>query len=243
MAAPRLDILSMLAHDLKAPVLAIEQACAMFRDGLLGEVAPEQGETVELIAANAATLERMVADFLDIVRCVEGAVRLRMEQVDLAAVARTVGREMAPLLEASQVSYEVAVAGSPERIWADGGQIHRVVTNLVVNALRYSPPGGRIQVEVEQEGPVARLSLSDEGPGIPEAELEAVFGRFWQGERSASSGNAGLGLFLCRAIVDQHGGRIWAENRPEGGARFRVELPVDRRARRREAAATGAAAG
>jgi len=237
MARPRLDLLSMLAHDLKAPVISIRQACAMFDDGLLGEVNGDQHETVGMIAANAATLERMVGDFLDIVRCVEGATQLRMEQVHLPAVVRAVARQMAPTLEAVDLTLTLTAADDLQPVWADGGQLQRVVTNLVANAVRYAPPGSAIEVAVVGDATTQRLTLRDHGPGIPADELDAIFSRFWQGEGRISSGNCGLGLFLCRAILDQHGGRIWAESEMDDGATFCFEIPVDRRASLRRVAA------
>ncbi len=237
MTRPRLDMLSMLAHDLKAPVVSIRQACSMFDDGLLGEVSGDQHETVGMIAANAATLERMVGDFLDIVRCVEGATRLHMEQVQLPAVVRAVARQMAPTLDRAKVTLPLTADDELGPVWADGVQLQRVVTNLVANAVRYAPPESAIEVVVEGDANTQRLALHDHGPGIPADELDSIFSRFWQGEERVSSGNCGLGLFLCRAILDQHGGRIWAESEEGEGATFCFEIPVDRRANLRRAAA------
>ncbi len=236
MARPRLDMLSMLAHDLKAPVVSIRQACAMFDDGLLGEVSGEQQEAVGLIAANAATLERMVGDFLDIVRCVEGATRMQMAQVHLPTLVRAVARQMAPTLEQAGLTLTLAASEDLGPVWADGAQLQRVITNLVANAVRYAPAGSAIEVTVAGDETTQRLSLRDHGPGIPPEELDAIFSRFWQGEGQLSSGNCGLGLFLCRAILDQHGGRIWAESELGDGATFCFEIPVDRRASQRCAA-------
>ena len=237
MARPRLDMLSMLAHDLKAPVVSIRQACSMFDDGLLGEISGDQHETVGMIAANAATLERMVGDFLDIVRCVEGATQLHMEQIHLPAVVRAVARQMAPTLDAAGLTLTLTATDDLGPVWGDGGQLQRVVTNLVANAVRYAPPGSAIEVTVEGDADNQRLALRDHGAGIPADELDSIFSRFWQGEERVSSGNCGLGLFLCRAILDQHGGRIWAESEEGQGATFCFEIPVDRRASLRRAAA------
>lgn len=240
MAQPRLDMLSMLAHDLKAPVVSIRQACSMFDDGLLGEVSGEQHEVVGIITANAATLERIVGDFLDIVRCVEGATQLHMEQIHLPSIARAVARQMAPTLNQAEVTLTVTAADDLGPVWGDGAQLQRVVTNLVANAVRYAPPQTAIEVDINGNATDQRLALRDHGSGIPAEELDSIFSRFWQGEAQVSSGNCGLGLFLCRAILDQHGGRIWAESEPGQGATFCFEIPVDRRASQRRAAALSA---
>ncbi|NCO58068.1 MAG: hypothetical protein COW73_11745 [Nitrospirae bacterium CG18_big_fil_WC_8_21_14_2_50_70_55] len=242
MTRPRLDVLSMLAHDLKAPVVSIRQACAMFDDGLLGEVSGEQLEVVGMITANAATLERMVGDFLDIVRCVEGATQLHMEQVHLPAIVHAVARQLAPTLEAAHLTLTLTAAADLPPVWADGAQFQRVVTNLVANAVRYAPPASAIEVAVVGDATNQRLTLQDHGPGIPAADLDSIFSRFWQGEGVSTSGNCGLGLFLCRAILDQHGGRIWAESEAGQGARFSFEIPVDRRATARALATATATA-
>ena len=236
MAAPRLDILSMLAHDLRTPVVSIQQSCAMFTDGLLGEATPEQQETIGLIAANAVTLDKMVRDFLDIVRSVEGATALKMAQVSLAGVVDTVAHQMRSTLCRADVRLEVDTPRELPRVWADGEQIQRVICNLLSNAVRYSPRGSTVTVAVSDHGELQQVSVSDQGPGIPEDELASIFGRFWQGgeEVTQVTGNCGLGLFFCRTVLDRHGGRIWAESAAGQGASFTFELPVDRRAYARQ---------
>jgi len=234
----------MLAHDLRTPVVSIQQSCAMFTDGLLGEATAEQQETIGLIAANAVALDKMVRDFLDIVRSVEGATALKMVQVSLAALVETVAHQMRPTLRRADVGLEVDTPPDLRRIWADGEQIQRVVCNLLSNAVRYSPRGSTVTVAVRDHGELQQVSVRDQGPGIPEAELASIFGRFWQGgeEVTKVSGNCGLGLFFCRTVLDRHGGRIWAESRPGQGACFTFEVPVDRRAYTRKQAAQAAEA-
>jgi signal transduction histidine kinase len=239
MPTPRLDLLSMLAHDLRTPVVSIQQSCAMFTDGLVGEATPEQQEVIELITTNAATLDKMVKDFLDIVRSVEGAAALKMAQVSLAAVVETVAHQMRSTLRRADLRLEIDAQDELPRVWADGEQIQRVVGNLLSNAVRYSPAASTITVTVAGDGKYQRVAVRDQGPGIPEDELESVFGRFWQGsdEVRKVSGNCGLGLFFCRTVLDRHGGRIWAESGSgQGGACFTFELPVDRRAQARTSA-------
>jgi len=238
MATPRLDILSMLAHDLRTPVVSIQQSCAMFTDGLLGEATAEQQEIIGLIAANAVTLDKMVRDFLDIVRSVEGATALKMAQVNLAAVVDTVAHQMRSTLCRADVRLEVDASPELPQVWADGEQIQRVVCNLLSNAVRYSSRGSTVTVAVSDHGEHQQVSVSDQGPGIPEDELGSIFGRFWQGgeEVTKVSGNCGLGLFFCRTVLDRHGGRIWAESAVGQGASFTFELPVDRRAQARKLA-------
>ena len=238
MATPRLDILSMLAHDLRTPVVSIQQSCAMFNDGLLGETTTEQHETIGLIAANAATLDKMVRDFLDIVRSVEGATALKMAQVSLTAVVEAVAHQMRATLERARLRLDIDAPPDLQPVWADSGLLQRVVGNLLSNAVRYSPPGATIRVAVQGHGELQRVVLHDQGPGIPADELDSVFGCFWQGGEDVGkiSGNCGLGLFFCRTVLDRHGGRIWAESSPGDGACFSFEIPVDRRAHARKQA-------
>jgi signal transduction histidine kinase len=235
MPTPRLDLLSMLAHDLRTPLVSIQQSCAMFADGLLGEASPEQQEVIDLITANAANLDKMVKDFLDIVRSVEGATALKMAQVGLAAVVETVAHQMRATLRRADLRLQVDAPVDLPRLWADGELIRRVIGNLLSNAVRYSPAGSTITVTVTDHGEHQRVAVQDQGPGIPEDELESVFGRFWQGtdEVRKVSGNCGLGLFFCRTVLDRHGGRIWAESGAGRGGCFTFELPVDRRAQAR----------
>jgi signal transduction histidine kinase len=132
------------------------------------------------------------------------------------------------------------------RILADPERLQRVLRNLLDNALRHTPSGGLVRVEVEAHRASVQVSVSDSGPGVPDDELERIFDRFYRGERSrrredSSGGGAGLGLAIARGLVQAHNGRIWAERSPLGGVAVLIWLPVEDQPRR--GATTGASAG
>jgi len=109
----------------------------------------------------------------------------------------------------------------------DATLVEQVLANLLENAAKYSPPGTAISLQAERRGSELLVSVEDAGPGLPPGEPERLFAKFHRGNTEGAVGGAGLGLAICRAIVRLHGGRIWAERRPEGGAAFRFTLPVE----------------
>ena len=134
--------------------------------------------------------------------------------------------EFESLLEERGIQLAVQVVGPLPPVRADRARVLQVLRNLVSNAAKFTPAGKSIEISSEWDARCVRLGVRDEGTGIPEGELEAVFGEFVQSSTTnASTGGTGLGLALCREIVLAHGGRIWAENRPLGGTSLLVELP------------------
>jgi signal transduction histidine kinase len=158
-----------------------------------------------------------------------------MREEDVAQLAADVVAELAEVAAARQVSVNVDVASDTPRVWGDGVRIAQVIRNLLSNAVRFSPSPGRITIALSPAaaGPggagataYVRLSVSDQGQGIPDGELEAIFDKFVQSSKTKNgAGGTGLGLSICREIVQQHGGRIWAAN-GVGGAVFTVLLPA-----------------
>jgi signal transduction histidine kinase len=111
-------------------------------------------------------------------------------------------------------------------VLADGSQIDHVITNLLVNAIKFSPPDSAISITLHPEDTVMRACVEDEGPGIPKDERERIFDKFYSVAAGKTSGGAGLGLYICRELVHKHGGRIWVEERPGSGSRFCFTLPL-----------------
>ena len=116
---------------------------------------------------------------------------------------------------------------SPVAVWADPDRIGQVLGNLIGNAIKFTPRGGRIALTGRREGGQVRVAVTDQGPGIPERDLEHVFEPYWQARRTARLG-AGLGLKIAKGLVEAHGGRIWAESAPGRGATFSFTLPIAR---------------
>ena len=178
------------------------------------------------IALEAERLGRLANDLLTLQR-IEGATgELPIRPVDLRLAADRAAAMIEPLLEDREVT--LTVNGSAPIVLGDIDRLQQVVSNLVDNASRIVGEGGHVVVELTAEGDRAVLSVIDDGPGIPEADLPRLFDRFYRADtsRTRASGGAGLGLAIVRAIITAHGGRIEAANLPGGGARMTVVLPA-----------------
>jgi two-component system, OmpR family, sensor histidine kinase BaeS len=208
-----------VAHEVRTPITV-----------LLGEVEALQDGLVDMDAAHLASLHeeilrlaRLVED-LDAVAAAEAAGRtLRRDRVDLAEVTSTAVAGLATHLDAVGVRLDLRV--SPVTVLGDRGRLEQVVRNLLSNAAKFSPPGGRIVVEVTGTPDEAVLEVSDDGPGIPEAELPHVFERFWRGRYAEGTTGSGVGLAVVAELAVAHGGRACADNVPGRGARLTVRLP------------------
>lgn len=217
------DFVSAAAHDLKTPLTTI-----MAQAQLLERRAEKEGRHDELtglrrLSKEATQLAHQVEELLDASRLERGAFPVQLEPADLAEVARRVGARERPGARRVKVVVDDPVSGrfDPDRM----GQL---VDNLVENALKYSPPDAPVEVRVWREGTGGRVAVTDHGIGIPSEDLPYVFERFRRGtnvDHRRFSG-IGLGLYICRGIAEQHGGRIWVESEPGRETTFNVEIPL-----------------
>ncbi len=221
--ARREQLVATLSHELRTPLTSQRMAI----DLLERAVAPLDGRPAELVAAVRADVERLedVAQrLLDVSRSRAMSIALERDRVDLRALLARVVDLFA--FQAEERGITIATSGPPDApaVMGDGTKLTWALSNLVANALRYTPAGGRITVDVAADDLVARLTVSDSGPGIPPEERERVFERFAQGSEH-SVGAAGLGLAIVRDIVQAHGGRVRLESEVGRGTRFTLGLP------------------
>ena len=218
------QFVSDVSHELRTPLTAIRGAAETLLDG---DVDPDdQQRFLTTIALEAERLGRLANDLLTLQR-IEGATgELPLTQVDLRLAADRAQAMLEPLLEDRDVT--LTINGRAPMVLGDVDRLQQVVLNLVDNASRIVGEGGHVVVELTAEGDRAVLSVLDDGPGIPPEDLPRLFDRFYRADssRTRSSGGAGLGLAIVRAIVTAHGGRIEAANLPSGGARMTVVLPA-----------------
>ena len=218
----RRDLVANVSHELRTPISALQARLENLVDGV-EEATPA---LLRSMLDQTERLSRLIAQLLDLSRLESGAVPLHRERLDAASVLDAVAVDAR--LQAPDRAIEVSVMPPDLRVDADPDRIHQVLTNLTANALRFGPPDRPIRLEATQACDEVRFAVIDEGPGIPEADADRVFERFYRADsaRPGSSGGAGLGLSIARWIVDLHGGRIGAEpNRPSGCA-IVVELPT-----------------
>lgn len=222
--------LGVASHELRTPATAISGLATLLAQRWedLGDA--ERRTFAERIATNANALNTLVQDLLDFARLERGDLRLVSEPVDLSATVHALLERLATVWSDHRIERHiddgVAVLG-------DANAIERVVTNLVSNAVKFSPPGETVAVTVTRDGGSALLLVDDAGPGVPEHERDKIFVRFFRGTDDAvvRTRGVGIGLSVVQDFVAQMGGLVRVDDSPAGGARFKVELPVHDRVR------------
>jgi PAS domain S-box-containing protein len=216
------EFLAMLAHELRSPVGAISNAVRVL------ELTRAQGEPAtaahDVIARQVGHISHLITDLLDVERVVSGKIRLNRQRLDLADAVR---RAVASVTSDARLDRHVDIR--TEAVWVDGDavRIEQVLTNLLTNAIKYTPPGGQIRVTLRAEGSDAVLSVEDTGFGISPELLPSIFDLYVQSDRTIdrAQGGLGIGLTLVRRLVELHGGTIEASSGGEGlGSRFTVRL-------------------
>ncbi|HXV22102.1 MAG TPA: sensor histidine kinase KdpD [Desulfuromonadales bacterium] len=221
--ALRSTLLSSVSHDLRTPLAAITGAATtlLHHDATLDP--PGRRELLQTVCEEAEHLGRIIRNVLDMTRLESGAIIVKKEWQSLEEIVGVVLNRLADRLRSHPLT-----TGLPEDLPLvpfDPLLIEQVLTNLLENAVRYTPPETPLELAASVREKVLLVELADRGPGIPSGEEERIFDKFVR-SHGGSSG-VGLGLTICRAIVAAHGGRIWAENRPGGGAVFRFTLPLE----------------
>jgi len=221
----RRDFVANASHELKTPLTAIRGFAERLAEVDLHD--PRAEQSVEVILANAKRLGALVEDLLELSRIEGGSAPLRLEAVDAAELARRLLRELEPRLRAGELAAEVEAKGDA-RAWADRRGLEQVLANLLDNAIKYTPAGGRIWVRTLETGAARlRVEVEDTGIGIPRKDLPRIFERFYRVDpgRSRALGGTGLGLAIVKHWVQAQGGQVGVESQPGRGSRFWVDLP------------------
>jgi signal transduction histidine kinase len=220
------EFVSMVGHELRTPLSSLKTSLNLVGKGVGGEVTDEMQEFLDIALRNLERLIRLVDDLLDLSRIESGRLVLAVEPVALARVVTNAVEAVRGFADAREIGLEVS-EGEPVSVTADGDRLEQVIVNLLSNAVKFSPAGRRVGVRWWLEDGRAVVEVSDEGPGIPAAQLDAIFERFRQlGAVSRRSGGVGLGLAISRKIIEQFGGALWAESEVGHGARFFVRLAL-----------------
>ncbi|HIC88760.1 MAG TPA: GAF domain-containing protein [Anaerolineae bacterium] len=224
------NFLSVVSHELKTPLHSIKGFVEIILMGKTGPVGELQRDFLSTVKQQTNHLQRLIDDLLEFSRLEAGQVRLRLELVQPAQVAETVVEKLTPLAEEKGIELRNEIEGQLPVIEADRMRLEQVLTNLVDNAIKFTPVGGRVTVGGRpRNGNEVEMWVRDTGIGIPLEEQERIFDRFYQVDSSTSRAykGTGLGLTICKHIVAHHGGRIWVESdgHPGSGATFRFTLP------------------
>jgi signal transduction histidine kinase len=218
--APDDDVAS-LAHDLKNPLTVIMLEATQIEQRLGAAATPEVLRGLERIGLNAAYVDRLVSDLLDVASADAGRLELRLERLDLARIVRAAAELSVSSPDRARVRVDIRDIAFA---WGDEVRIERVIANLVGNAFKYSPDG-LVTLRLEVRGSRACVSVIDTGPGLTAEEARRVFERYRRGTAGNSHGY-GLGLYTSRKIIEAHRGRIGCVSTPRRGARFYFELPL-----------------
>ena len=220
------ELLGTVSHELRTPLGSIKGYATTLLAHEHKLHRAERREFLEIIDSEADRLTEMIENLLDLSRLEAGVLRMDPAWVRLGDSAREIARKV----QLASPSHSVELVWPEDtEVWADGKRLYQVMQNLVTNAVKYSPDGGRIALEGRFNGRLLQVTVSDQGLGIPARELDRIFDRFHRvgGEVARKVGGTGLGLAICKAFVEAHGGRIWAESGGEGkGSQFHFTLPV-----------------
>jgi len=211
-----------VSHELRTPLAGIVASLELLKEGSAGELPPDARRFVEMAHANGERLNDLINDVLDLERAESGRLRLELEPVDVGALLEEAAALNAPYAEKYSAQLRV---DAPKGVsaTADRKRLQQIVANLVSNAAKFSPKEGEIRIAARADQNRVLLSVTDQGPGIPDEFKARIFGKFEQARHD--KGGTGLGLAICKALVERMGGRIWCENAPDRGAVFLVELP------------------
>ncbi|HEX7708330.1 MAG TPA: ATP-binding protein [Thermoanaerobaculia bacterium] len=220
----REEVLAIVSHDLRNPLNAVTLGASLLQ--MSTTLSDEDREQIDTMEVSAGRMKRLIEDLLDVTR-LEGGKRLPIDAAPLA---------VGELLEETQelfrvqatvasISMEYSVPDDLPLLLVDRHRIMQVMSNIIGNSMKFTPPGGRITVAATAEGNHVRMTVADTGPGIPTDDLGAIFSPYWQAKRTERMG-AGLGLPIAKGIVEAHGGAIWAESEPGEGTTFHFTLPL-----------------
>ena len=223
----RANFTSMLVHDLRSPITVINAYVDMLAQGAGGPVSDRQRQLLGKIHQSCGRMVRLIGEILDLSRLEAGKLKLERLPFDLAAQAADVVERFHPTAHDKGIGLALVRPPEPCTVVADEGRLDQVLMNLLGNALKFTPRGGVITVEVARHGDAVTLAVADTGPGIAPEDVPLLFERFSQAASArAQTPGSGLGLVICRHLVEAHGGTIWAESEPGRGSRFAFRLPV-----------------
>jgi len=221
----RRDFISNISHELRTPLASLKALVDTLRDGALDDP-PAAQRFLDRIETEVDAMAQMVQELLELSRIESGRVPLRLASVSVAEVVLPAVERLRAQAERAGLAVAVTLSAELPQVLADVERAQQVVSNLVHNAIKFTPAGGKVNVTAELGGDEVVISVQDTGVGIPADDLPRVFERFFKSERARSSGGTGLGLAIAKHIVQGHGGRIWVESVEGRGSKFSFSLPI-----------------
>jgi two-component system, OmpR family, phosphate regulon sensor histidine kinase PhoR len=221
----RRDFISNISHELRTPLAGLRALVETLRDGALDDP-PAAARFLDRIEVEVDALTQMVQELLELARIESGKAPLRVQPTPLSDILLSPVERLQPQAERAGLKLSVKLPDNLPPVMADGRRTQQVVTNLVHNAIKFTPVDGRIQVSAHREGDEIVVTVSDTGVGVPPGDLSRIFERFYKTDRARSGGGTGLGLAIVKHIVQAHGGRVWVKSKEGKGSDFFFTLPV-----------------
>jgi PAS domain S-box-containing protein len=218
------EMVGVVSHDLRNPVAAIRMLSGALLKSEDGTRSASK-ESLSLIAEAANQMDALIADLLDVTRLEAGMLAIAPEPIDASPLLTEALRTLQPLVAEKGLELAVEIPADLPKVVADCERIQQVLSNLLGNAIKFTPVGGKVIIEAVAESETLTVSVADTGIGISEEDLPRVFDRYWQSTRTNRQG-AGLGLAIAKGIVEEHGGRLWLESSAGAGTVARFSLPV-----------------
>jgi signal transduction histidine kinase len=218
-----------VSHELRTPLTAIKGAIDLLLREVAGPLNEKQTHYLARVRSNTHRLAGLIMDVLDLSKIEEGKIELHPGPVSLAGLLHEIVETLKPIATEKEIVLQATIPESSLLAWADRDKITQVLTNLIGNAVKFIPPGGRVNVSATiDDGEWVRVSVIDDGPGISEDEKDRIFDRFYQIAEvgGAKPKGTGLGLAISKALVELHGGKIWLESELNRGSTFHFTLPV-----------------
>jgi signal transduction histidine kinase len=219
---------SIVSHELRTPMTSIKGYIENMLDGLTGTLSERQAYYLGRVKFNVERLTRMINDLLDLSRIEAGRVELTLAPLEVSELVPEIVESLQPVGQAKSISLQHRHHGGPVKIHGDRDKLHQILTNLVQNAVKFTPHGGQIDVETRSlESGFLQFTVSDTGCGISLHEQPKIFERFYRGESiQVEQRGAGLGLAITKSLVELHGGKIWVESILGQGSRFYFTIPI-----------------
>ncbi len=221
------DFFSTMSHELRTPLTSIKEGIGLLLEGVGGTITEKQGRLLRILAEESERLISLVNSLLDLSKMESGMMTYHLEPASLVSVIDRAVTEIGPLAEAKQIRVEAKIGTEMPLVKMDPDRILQALRNLVGNAVKFTPAGGRVTLSAEKKNGSVRIAVSDTGPGIAPEDLSLIFDKYRQGSSKSSYmlRGTGLGLAIVKHIITSHGGQIWVESEAGAGSSFIFVLP------------------
>jgi PAS domain S-box-containing protein len=226
------DFMATVSHEFRTPLTSLNMTIDILLQGLLGSVSVQQGELLATAKSDCERLTKLVKELLNLSKLESGKFQIKKESINLRELVDEALKHLRVPLRVKGIEFETAIDSMLPAFSADREQLSWVITNLVSNALRYTPAGGKVTIGATSENGMIQISVEDSGRGIPAEALESIFEKFVQVKQPADStpGSVGLGLAIAKEVVEAHGGKIWVASEMGKGSMFAFTIPLEREA-------------